>query len=127
MKLILLDSSAWIAMAHDGPNAKMFARAMAEAEQVLVSAISIYEIARYTTRVAGDAATEKLLSFVSLHQIVPISAEIATLAADLGARHQLAMADALIYATSAVHQAELWTQDADFKELPNVKCFLAPA
>jgi predicted nucleic acid-binding protein len=126
MKLICLDSSAWIALAHDGPNAAKFARAMADAEQVLVSAISIYEIARYTTRVAGDAATEKLLAFVSLHPVAPVSDEIATLAAALGARHQLAMADALIYATCIFHHAELWTQDADFNGLPHVKCFPVP-
>jgi predicted nuclease of predicted toxin-antitoxin system len=47
----------------------------------------------------------------------------ATPAATLGIRHQLAMADALIYATARHQSATLWTQDADFKDLPHVRYF----
>lgn len=39
------------------------------------------------------------------HTIAPVSPEIATLAATLGVRHKLAMADALIYATALSHHA----------------------
>ena len=33
------------------------------------------------------------------------------------------MADSLIYATSLAHNAVLWTQDDDFKNLPHVKYY----
>ena len=33
------------------------------------------------------------------------------------------MADRLIYATTQLHRAELWTQDADFEGLPGVNYF----
>lgn len=46
------------------------------------------------------------------------------LAASLGPKHKLAMADALIYATAITHNATLWTQDADFEDLPRVRYYL---
>ena len=123
MSSICLDSSGWIEIAHDGANAKAFAKALSSSAPLIVSAISLYEIARYTTRVAGEAAAGELLAFLHQHAVTPVSPEIATLAATLGARHQLAMADSLIYATALAHNATLWTQDGDFKGLPHVKYF----
>lgn len=123
MSAICLDSSGWIEITHDGPNAKAFAKALSSAAPLIVSTITLYEIARYTTRVATEAAADELLAFLQQHTVIPVTPEIATLAPALGLRHQLAMADALIYATAQTQNATLWTQDADFKGLPQVKYF----
>lgn len=123
MSPICLDSSGWIEITHAGANAAAFAEALTAAAPVVVSTISLYEIARYTTRVAGEAAAGELLAFLQQHAVIPVTPEIATLAATLGIRHQLAMADALIYATAQNQNATLWTQDADFKDLPHVRYF----
>jgi len=37
--------------------------------------------------------------------------------------YQLPLADSIIYATARLHNAVLWTQDADFKGLAGVKYF----
>jgi predicted nucleic acid-binding protein len=118
-----LDTSAWIEITHDGPNAPKFAKAVEKAETIIVSTISIYEIARYTTRVADENATAEILSCLYQYNPTSITSEIAELAATLGPRHKLAMADALIYATARSHNATLWTQDSDFEGLPHVKYF----
>jgi predicted nucleic acid-binding protein len=112
-----------VEITHDGPNAKKFSKALATGKPVVVSTITLYEIAKYTTRVAGQSATDEILAFLHLHSITPLSAEIATLAATLGPQHKLAMADALIYATARHHNATLWTQDDDFENLPHVRYF----
>ena len=39
------------------------------------------------------------------------------------ARHNLPLADSLIYATALAHDAELWTQDGHFDGLPGVRYF----
>jgi len=44
----------------------------------------------------------------------------------LGQEHGLAMADSMILATAQIHHAMLWTQDTDFKSMPNVKYFEKP-
>ena len=121
MSPICLDTSGWIEITHSGPNAAAFAEVFSSAVPVIVSTITLHEIARYTTRVAGQTATDQLLAFLHQYTIAPVTPEVATLAATLGTRHQLAMADALIYATSILHNATLWTQDSDFKELPHVR------
>jgi predicted nucleic acid-binding protein len=123
MNPICLDSSGWIEITHDGCNAAAFAEALSSAVPVIVSTICLYEIAKYSTRVAGETATHELLAFLYQHTIIPVSADIATLAASLGASHKLAMADALIYATALSHNATLWTQDDDFEGLPCVRYF----
>jgi toxin FitB len=123
MRPICLDSSGWIEITHAGPNAKKFSKALSSAEETIVSTITLYEIARYTTRVAGEQAASKLIAFMRQHTVAPVSAEIATQAATLGGKHKLAMADALIYATALAHQTTLWTQDDDFKGLPQVRYY----
>jgi predicted nucleic acid-binding protein len=123
MSAICLDTSGWIEITHAGPNARKFAKALTDASALLVSTISFYEIAKYTHRVAGEDATEEILTLLQQYTVAPVSPEIATLAATLGTRHNLAMADALIYATARHHNATLWTQDGDFEGLPHVKYF----
>ena len=44
-------------------------------------------------------------------------------AAIFGIEYQLPLADSIIYATAHRHEATLWTQDADFEDLTNVKYF----
>ena len=53
--------------------------------------------------------------------IVDLTESIAILAAELSLEHTLPMADSVILATARVHQATIWTQDADFEGLEEVK------
>ena len=123
MKSICLDSSGWIEMAIDGPNAKHFAKALTSKSPIIVSTINLYEISKYVTREVDAATSETLLAFIRQHTIADITEDTALTAATLSASHKLAMADSLIYATALAHKATLWTQDDDFEGLPNVKYF----
>lgn len=129
MSIHCFDTSALLEITHDGANAAKFESALLKAETVIISSISLYEIARYCTRVSGETITAQIITFLYQYQISPVTAEIAELAATVGAHHKLAMADSLIYATALTHKATLWTQDADFKGLPHVKYIpkIAPA
>ena len=53
-------------------------------------------------------------------RLVPLTDAIALTAADIGLAHQLAMVDAIVYATSLVEKARLATSDADLASLPGV-------
>lgn len=123
MKPICLDSSGWIEMAIDGPNAKLFAKSLASKAPLLVSTVSLYEISKYVAREVDAEASETLIDFIRQHTIVDITPDLALTAATISASHKLAMADALIYATALLHKATLWTQDDDFKGLAHVKYF----
>jgi predicted nucleic acid-binding protein len=56
-------------------------------------------------------------------RIVELSASLALLAASLGLRHKLPLADSIIYATAQQSNALLWTQDTDFEGLEGVRYF----
>ena len=123
MSLDILDSSAIIEVLSDGPNTKHFEPIIKKHPDLLVPAIILTEvrkvILRQRTREQAEAITRSLLAA----QVVPIDKTIAIAAADLAIKHDLPLADSLIYATALAHKATLWTQDEDFKGLPHVRYF----
>ncbi len=123
MKPACLDTSAWIEIAHNGPNAKAFLKAVGHIEQVVVSTITLYEVWKYTMAHADETRAGQLLDVLRQGVVVPPDAEISIAAANLSIRHKTAMADSLIYATAIARKAVLWTQDDDFKGLPQVRFF----
>ena len=123
MKAICLDSSAWIEIAVGGKNAQALAKALLPTQTDLSSVISLYEISKYVTREAGADNAQELLAFIKSHVVIELSEDLALQAAEISAKHKLAMADSIIYATTLAQQATLWTQDADFEGLPHVKYF----
>jgi len=55
--------------------------------------------------------------------LVDLTAPLALAAAKLSLAHNLPMADGIILATVQEFNAILWTQDADFKNIKDVKYF----
>ncbi len=118
-----LDSSAWIEIAHNGPNASTFLRAAGDLTQVIVSTITIYEVWKYTVINADEVRARQLVDLLQQGSVIPPDPKICITAAGLSIRHKTAMADSLIYATALTHKANLWTQDSDLKGLPSVKFY----
>lgn len=123
MNAACLDSSAWIEIAHNGPNAQIFLKAAKEMEQVVVSTITLYEVWKYTVANADASRAQQLIDLLQQGVVVPPDARIAIAAANHSLVHKIAMADALIYATARAHKATFWTQDADFQGLAHVKYY----
>jgi len=121
MKPICLDSSGWIEVTHAGPNAQAFLKALADPSSLIVPVITLYEVRKYSLLHADEAKTLQITQFMEQGQVIPVDAEIAELGANLSIKYELAMADALIYATARNQNATLWTQDDDFENLPHVK------
>lgn len=117
----VVDSSAWLEYLANGPNASYFAPAIEAVEQLLVPAIVIYEVFRRVLQQRGEDAALQAAAVLHQGEVVAVDAALALYAARLGATHKLPMADSLIYATTRVHDAILWTQDADFKGWPLVR------
>ena len=58
--------------------------------------------------------------------MIALDERLAVDAAVFGIEYQLPLADSIIYATARRHEATLWTQEADFRDLTNVKYFPHP-
>jgi PIN domain nuclease of toxin-antitoxin system len=54
-------------------------------------------------------------------QVIDITTNISMKAAKLSLEHKIPMADSIILAAGLLYQATVWTQDADFKGLKEVK------
>lgn len=117
----VVDSSGWLEYFADGPNADFFASAIEETDTLVVPTISLYEV--YIRVFTQRGETEALQAIAHMHQgrVVDVDAGLAMSAARLSVELKLPMADSLILATTRKFQATLWTQDADFEGLPDVR------
>jgi toxin FitB len=117
----LVDSSAWLEYFADGPNASFFEPAITRKAELIVPTIVIYEVFK---RVLQQRSEDEALSAISvLHggSVIALSGQLAVHAASLSYELKLPMADSVILATAELHGATIWTQDIDFRDLPNVK------
>jgi len=126
MKKVLVDSSGWIEHLQGSARAALFAAAFARGNQVIVPSICLYEVHRLIGSREGDAVADAAVSLMRKCHVVGLDETLAYDASVCSRTRGLAMADAIIYATATRHRAELWTQDAHFKDLPGVRFFPKP-
>jgi len=117
----LVDSSGWLEYFANGRNAKFFAPALEDTENLIVSTINIYEVFKRVLQQRGDDAALQAVALMQQVAVVDVTSPIAMDAANLSVELKLPMADSLILATARAFGATLWTQDADLKGLPDVR------
>jgi predicted nucleic acid-binding protein len=118
----VVDSSGWLEYFADGPNAKFFASPLQASSDLLVPTISLYEVFK---RVFEQRGEDSALQAVALMQqggtVVDLTSALALAAAGLSLERKIPMADSIILATARQFDATLWSQDADFENVPGVK------
>lgn len=117
----IVDSSSWLEYFADAPNADFFAPALEDVSHLLVPSISVYEVFKRVYQQRGEEAALEAFAAIAQGQVVDLDTTLALNAAKLSATHKLPMADSIMLATAQAHQAILWTQDADFKNLSGVR------
>jgi len=123
MNVHILDSSAWLECLDDGPNTRHFGPILRKLPDLIIPAVVLTEVRKVALKQRSLEQAERITDTMCYGIIVPEDETISVLAADLFIRHKLPLADSIIYATALTHQATLWTQDDDFKGLPQVKYF----
>ena len=119
----VVDSSAWLAYFADEPNAQHFADAIEAPESLIVPSIALLEVFKKLAQQRGEGVALQYVAVMQQGRVVSLDAALALLAATHGARHKLPLADSIIYATAQQSDALLWTQDADFEGLSDVRYF----
>lgn len=119
-ELFLVDSSGWLEYMTDDSKATSFAHYLENESAVVVPALVIYEVYRNLAKQRGRAVADRFVSHVMHRRIVPMDDTIALAAANASIDHRLAGADAIIYATARVCQAQLVTANTHFRGLPGV-------
>jgi len=121
--LIVVDSCGWLEYLGNTPRSRLFEDAIEGRVKILVPSICIYEVFRKLMPSMGKVPALTCIASIARNTVVALDATIAVEAASFAAELHLSMADAIIYATTRTRGAELWTQDAHFKDLEGVKYF----
>jgi len=121
--LNLVDSSGWLEYFADGKNAKFFVQVIENTEELIVSTINLYEVYKKILLERDENSALQAIALMQQAKVVNITSSIAIMAAKLSCELKIPMADSLIYSTARIHDVVVWTQDADFKDLEEVKYF----
>lgn len=119
--LNVVDSSGWLEYLADAANADFFAPVIEDPERLVVPTLSILEVFRWVYRERDESAALQAAALMQQGRVVELNAALSIRAAKLGLEHRLPLADSVMLATALTHGATLWTQDADFREVPGVR------
>ena len=81
------------------------------------------EVSRIILRQRDEEAADRAVAHMLQGTVVPLNERLAVDAAYFGVEYKLPLADSIIYATAYRYEAIVWTQDADFKDLKNVRYY----
>ncbi len=119
----VVDSSTWIEWLTQGPTADRLQGEMPARTECIVPTIVQLELAKWLERERGEDAVDSFFAYTATCIITPLDTALARRAAEVSAKRKLALADAIIYATAELHDADVLTLDAHFKGLDRVIYF----
>ena len=117
----VVDSSGWLEYFADGSNADFFSAAIESTAELIVPTISIYEVFKRVLQQRDESDALEAVAVMQQGQVVELDAAIALSAAKVSATLKLPMADSIMLTTARMHDATLWTQDADFEGMEGVQ------
>lgn len=117
----LIDTSAWIEWLIGSPLGRAVAAELPEPAEWLVPTMVQLELAKWLAREVGEDEADRVIAFTETCAVAELDTAIALAAAEFCARHKLATADAIVYATAQAHGALLLTCDRHFASLPGVR------
>jgi predicted nucleic acid-binding protein len=117
----LVDTSAWIEWLTGSPLGMTLSAELPDRAQWLVPTLVQLELVKWLTREVGEDKADRVIAFTETCVVADLDTAIALSAAELCAKHKLSTADAIVYATSLAHGADLLTCDRHFENLPGVR------
>lgn len=119
----IVDSSAWLSYFADDKNSNSFSKPIETLDMLLVPSITVTEVFKHVLRLKGEELALEVIAHMTQGKVISLDSQLAIDAGSYGVQHKLPLADSIIYATTMKYNATLWTQDIDFKGLPNVKFY----
>ena len=119
----LVDTCGWIEWITAGSLANKFEPYFKQSEKLVIPTILQFELYRWLCRERDETLAIESIGVTEQSLVAPADTMLVLLAADLAKQYDLAMADAIIYATSRIYHAALITSDKHFQGLPEVTYF----
>ena len=98
--MILVDTCGWIEWLTEGALADSFASYMQDPAELLVPTTVQYELYKWVKRESDENTALDTTALADGSLVIPLSTDIALVAADLSLSHKLVFADAVIYASA---------------------------
>ncbi|GMQ81045.1 MAG: hypothetical protein BMS9Abin05_0475 [Rhodothermia bacterium] len=116
----VLDSSGWIELFTDSPNADQFAPVVEDLTTLIVPSITLFEVFKWFEANLNEHDALQAVAHMGQGQVIDLDSNLAVSGAHVSLLLDLPMADSIILATARLYQATLWTQDSDFDGLEGV-------
>lgn len=117
----VVDSSAWLAYFAGESSADDFAEAIEDVKSLVVPALCLLEVFKVVVRQRGEGDALQAVAIMQQGTVLDLDAALALSAARLGVERGLPLADSIVYATARAVGGVVWTQDADFEGLEDVR------
>ncbi len=114
----VIDSSIWISYIEELAGAGEAEKYLQNVDHLLVPTLVIHEVYRQLLKKLDKHEAIFFVGQMEKGRVVVLDGETALLAAEMRIQHGLGTADAVIYATALIHNAQLVTLDNDFRGLP---------
>ena len=117
----IVDSSGWLEYFASGPNAQFFSLPLQNTAELIVPAITLYEVFKTVLRQRNESDALQAVALMLQGSVIDLSATISIMAAKISLGEKMPMADSIILATARLYQATVWTEDADFEGIAGVQ------
>lgn len=101
--MVLVDTSAWVEYLVGSAVGVGLAAELPAPGEWLVPTMVQLELAKWLMREVGEEVADRVIAFSATCVVADLDTATALAAAELGARHRLATADAIVYATALPH------------------------
>lgn len=121
----IVDSSGWLEYFALGPNTDFFSDPIEISDELLVPTISLYEVFKKILQQRGETEALKAAAFMQSGTIIDLTSTIVLHAATISNELKIPMVDSVMLASARENEATLWTQDANFEGLDDVRYIAA--
>ncbi|MGB9687140.1 MAG: type II toxin-antitoxin system VapC family toxin [Rectinema subterraneum] len=119
----IVDSSCWLEYFAGTTVGDEVAPIIEDTENLLVSSITIFEVFKKLLQELDEDKALFAIAHMKQGNVMDLDTDGAIFAAKTAKEYKLPMADSIIYAATQKYDAQLWTQDKHFQNLPSVHYF----
>ena len=101
----IIDSSGWLEYFANGPNAAFFSPPLQNTAEIVVPAITLYEVFKSILRQRNETDALQAVALMMQGSVVDLTASISNLAAKISVEKKMPMADSIILATARLYPA----------------------
>ncbi len=117
----LVDSCGWLEYFANDANADFFAPAIEDAASLIVPSLCLFEVFKRIVLQRSETDALRAVALMRQGRCIELDEHIALSAARLSVDLKLSMADSVMLGTARLHGASVWTQDAHFAGIADVR------